>query len=130
MKHGAEGSDACAGRDEDRITHGRPQDEIAERPLTANLVAFFHIAEKVRHEPVLYTVEAECEARVFAWRRGDGVSAGEFLSIGPDLFERQPLTGHKSKAPHAGHLELKVFRKLGERRGTHQLRDVSLKGSH
>src|SRR5258707_4686152 len=129
MKHGAERSDPRARCNEDRIAHRRPQNKIAERPLTANLVAFFHIAEKVRHEPILYTIEAEHEARVFSWRRGDGVSAGEFLSIGPDLFERQPLTGHQSKAPHAWHLELNVFRKSSERHGTYQVRDGAWKDS-
>ena len=109
MEHRAEGSDARAGGDEDRIAHRWPQNKIAEGSLTPNLLAFFHIAQKVGHEAVLHAIEAEREAGILSWRGGNRVSAREFLSLGLDLLERQPLTRHEPKAPRADHFELQVF---------------------
>ena len=68
MEHGAEGSDARAGRDEDCIAHRWPQNKIAEWSLTPNLLVFFHSAQKVGHEAVLHAIEAEREAGIPSWR--------------------------------------------------------------
>src|SRR5882724_11552984 len=68
MQHGTERSDTGAGGDEDGIAQRWTQDEIAERPLAGDVIALFHVAEKIRHEAVLYPVEAESESGVLSGR--------------------------------------------------------------
>src|SRR6266487_5877290 len=61
MKHRAKRGDASAGCNEDRLAHGRTQDEVAKRTLATDHIPFLHIAKEVGHESVLHTVEAQRE---------------------------------------------------------------------
>src|SRR5208282_1346053 len=65
VQHGAEGRDSGSGGDEHGVTQRRAQDEIAERPLKRDLRAFVETAEIVRHESILYSIQAEGEVPVF-----------------------------------------------------------------
>ena len=87
----------------------RPQDEVAERPLAADLFAYVHVTEEIRHEAVLHPVEAECKAIVLSRRGGDGVGAGDFLAIGLVGLEGQPLPGDEAEARHTGYLEFQML---------------------
>src|SRR5437870_11467097 len=70
VQHRAKRRDARAGRNENRVAYRRAQDEVTERALATNLILFFHVAEKVRHEPVLHAIKTECEARIVSrWGR-------------------------------------------------------------
>src|SRR5438105_13822605 len=64
MKHRAKRGDASAGCNEDRLAHGRAQDEIAERTLAADHIPFLQVAKEIGHESILYPVETEREVRV------------------------------------------------------------------
>src|SRR5713101_222503 len=47
MQHRTERGDTRASGNENRVAHGRAQNEIAERSLAGNLPSFFHVAEKI-----------------------------------------------------------------------------------
>src|SRR3984893_7497130 len=88
MQHGTERCDTRAGGDKDGIVQGRPQDKVTERPLASDFLAFFDVAEKVRHEAVLHAVQAESKP-VFVFRRGrDGIITVDFSTVSRPLFRR------------------------------------------
>src|SRR5581483_1349470 len=91
MQHGAEGRDPSAGSNEDRVTHRWTQNEVAERPLAADLVPSSHVANKVGHVAILHAVQAKGEASIlpatfFRWRRGNGISASDLFAIRFGVF--------------------------------------------
>src|SRR5271163_2601656 len=93
VKHRAERRDPGSGGDEYGVAERRTQGEIPERPLKRYSFARSCIAEMVRHKSVLHAVEAEGDASVFRWRRGDGICAGNFFSLRRVDFHGEPLSG-------------------------------------
>src|ERR1700730_10032748 len=71
MQHGTERRNTGAGRDEDGVAQWRPQDEVAERPLAADFLALFHVAEKIGHKAILHPTQTKCEAVVVSRRGSD-----------------------------------------------------------
>ena len=113
LQHRAERCDAGTGRDKNGIAQRRTQDEVAERPLSANFLTFIHVAKKIRHETILYAVQAERETVVISRRGSDGVSAGDLFAVGLISSKGKPLPGNKTEAGLARHLELKMLGLLG-----------------
>ena len=126
MEHGTERRDPCAGSNENRIAHGRAQDEIAEWPLTAYFLAFFHVAKKIGHEAVLHAVQTQGELVAVRRRGSDGVGAGDLFAIGFVGFEGEPLSGNEPKSRDALHFEFKMLGQFGERHGAGEFRSEGL----
>ena len=76
------------------------------------MLAFPHVAQKVRHEAVLNSIETERESIVLRGRRSDGVGASELFTIGLGLFQRQPLAGYKAEARNSLHFEFEMLSRL------------------
>src|SRR5207237_487016 len=61
VQHRTKRRNTCSGCNEDGVAQRRTKNKISERPLTANVLALFHVAQKVRHETVMYSIETEGE---------------------------------------------------------------------
>src|ERR1039457_4926138 len=130
VQHGAEGRDPRPGRDENGVAHWRMQNEIPERPLKLDLVAFVEAAEMIRHESFVHTIEAEGNMSVFGGWRRDRIWTGHLLTVRSIRLHRKPLPGNKTEISNSVHFEFEVLGKLGERNGTNQSCFVSFKLSH
>src|SRR5207249_4476209 len=82
VQHGTKRSNTCAGSNKDGVADWRVQNEITKRTLATDFFAFPHVAQKVRHEAVLNSIETESESIVLRGRRSDGVGASELFAIG------------------------------------------------
>src|SRR5258708_21516578 len=81
VQNRSKGSDAGSRGDEHRVPQRRTEDEAAEGTLKSDFLALCHVAEVVRHEAVLDTIQAECETTVVRRRRRDRICACDFLAV-------------------------------------------------
>src|ERR1019366_8051488 len=113
MNDAADGRIAGSGGDEDCVLARLAQGEKAVRAVKLDGRAFRQIAQPVRKEALLHTVEAQIEGGVLARRRGDGVGAGVFFAIGPRLLDRDKLPRNEAEFLHPLDAKLEM---LGLRR--------------
>src|SRR5271155_459346 len=113
VQHGTERRDPGSGGNEYGVTQRRVQDEIAERTLKLNLCAWVEIAEIVRHESILYSIQAEGKKPILGGRRGDGIRARHLFALGSAGFHREPLSGNKAEAGYAANFEFDMLCELG-----------------
>src|SRR5580692_4319634 len=130
LQHGAERGDSGTGGDENRIAHGRAENEITERTLAVDLVTFLHVAKKVGHEAVLHPVQAQGELVVAIRWRSDGVCADDFLAIGLVGFKGEPLSSDEAETGDALHFEFEMLCEFGEPDGADEPRGEGLKWHH
>src|SRR3954447_24547428 len=78
------------------------------------LIAYRKVAEVVRHEPLIYSVQAKVKGVVVPWRRRDRVSARDLFSVRLRLTYGNKLARHEFKTSLPRDFNLDVLRLVRE----------------